>query len=79
MSKFYGTVIGSARTPATRRGHSNILTSAQSFDGSVITHLSYRNDELTVRIEIADESSVYGETYFIGTLEELKETLRRSK
>ena len=76
MSKFYGTVIGSGKTPATRRGFTSIATAAQSFDGSVITELKYKDGDLIVTIEIADGSATSGYRYFTGTMDEFKNVLR---
>lgn len=78
MSRFYGTVEGQSSTCATRRGSSFIRTSAQSYDGSVITELTYNeNEELIVKIGIAKGSSCYSdETLFKGTIKQLKEKLK---
>lgn len=76
MSAFYGTVIGSAQTPATRRGYSDIKVAAQSWDGSVITRLYYKDDELMCQLQTVEGSSTYGYTIFEGTLEELKARLK---
>ena len=78
MSKFYGTIIGQARTPATRCGSKKIRTAAQSYDGSVITELSYDNEsnELMVEIEVNDGTSMFGRTIFRGTFNEFIEKLR---
>lgn len=77
MSRFYGQVEGMAETIATRRGSNFIKSSAQSWDGSVITRLSYdENDVLKIQIELSDKSSFSGGwsiPSFYGTLEELKE------
>lgn len=77
MSKFYGCVRGN-RGCATRGGSANsgFKASAQSYDGSVITYLDYDHDNnLRVRIDLADGSSSYGDMKFSGTFEELKEAL----
>ena len=72
MSKFYGTVVGNANTAATRRGTSDIRVCAQSYDGSLITNLSYDRDKnLMVSIEYADDSATYGRTLFYGTMDAL--------
>jgi len=73
MSKFYGTVSGSAQTEATRRGHDSIRVSAQSWDGSLITRMHYNSDgELVVQLDVSDtSSSCYGRPVFAGTLSEL--------
>ena len=78
MSRFYGTVEGQSSTCATRRGNKNILVAAQSYDGSVITELTYNeNEELIVSIGIAKGSSCYSdETLFKGTIKQLKEKLK---
>ena len=70
MAKFYGQVNG-GRGTATRTGGRNIRTAAQSYDGSVITELSY-NDEgkLIVDVCAADYSTSYGRRIFYGTYEE---------
>jgi len=77
MSKFYGMVRGN-RGCATRGGSANsgFKASAQSYNGSVITYLDYdQNNQLKVRIDLADGSSSYGDMKFSGTFEELKEAL----
>lgn len=77
MSKFYGQVEGSAQTIATRRGFRDIKSSAQSWDGSVITRLFYDDDgKLNINIQLSDDSSFYGCSYFTGTLDELKAKLK---
>ena len=76
MSKFYGSVQGN-RGAATRGGHSMIKTSAQSYNGSVITYLSYDEDKLMVEVCVSDESSSYGKRIFYGTFEEFKTKLER--
>lgn len=78
MSKFYGTVDGNlTKTNGTNRGSQYIKTSAQSYDGSVITTLNYNNEnELIINIELNDDSNTYGKTElpsFNGTLEQLME------
>lgn len=59
MSKFYSTCYeyGSSRSSATRCGHRNIYAAAQSWDGSVITGLSYNDaGDLIIQIQVADDS-----------------------
>jgi len=76
MSKFYGQVFGASNTSASRRGHSEIHVSAQSYDGSVITRMFYdRKDRLIVDIQMSDGSSSYGDTVFHGTFDDLKKKL----
>ena len=76
MSKFYGQVFGAANTSASRRGHSEIHVSAQSYEGSGITRMFYDcNDRLVVDIQMSDGSSSYGNTVFHGTFDVLKKKL----
>lgn len=76
MSKFYGTVVGQARTDATRRGGRDIRVCAQSWDGSIITRLSYNDkDELMVELQYHETSNTYGKTVFYGTIGELLQKL----
>ena len=71
MAKFYGSIQGN-RGAATRMGHQSIKASVQSYDGSVITELSYNDEgQLLVDVSVAkDESSAYGQRLFLGTMEE---------
>lgn len=78
MAKFYGTVDGNlTKTNGTNRGSEYIKASVQSYDGSVITKLTYVNDELKVSISVNESSDTSGTELFYGTLEELKERLRK--
>ena len=45
-------------------------SSVQSYDGSVITYMSYDNDNLMVEICVSDYSSSYGSRIFYGTFDE---------
>ena len=77
MSKFYGSVRGE-RGPATRGGHHSITTTAQSYDGSIITELSYNYaDELMVNISVSNESTTYGRQIFYGTFDEYIDKLTK--
>ena len=81
MATFYGQISGNRGT-ASRLGTktSGLTVSAQSWDGSVITQLSYDSkDTLKVKLSIDDGSSFYGETVFNGTLEELKAIFKKAK
>jgi hypothetical protein len=72
MAKFYGSIQGN-RGAATRMGHQSIKASVQSYDGSVITELSYNEEgQLLVDVSVAkDESTSYrGTRLFYGTLDE---------
>lgn len=75
MAKFYGQVVGE-RQAATRTGHRRIKASAQSWDGSVSTELTYENDNLMVAIQVASGSSAYGQQIFYGTFEEFINKLK---
>ena len=76
MAKFYGQVNG-GRGTATRVGHRNIRTAAQSYDGSVITELTY-NDEGKLMVDVCtdDYSTSYGRRIFYGTFEEFVAKLK---
>ena len=77
MSAFYGMVQGN-RGSATRGGSraSGFKSSAQSYDGSVITYLDYDgNDILMVTIEVSDGSSSFGNRIFCGTFEQFVKKL----
>ena len=76
MAKFYGSIQGN-RGEATRMGHSSIKSSVQSYDGSVITYLSYEGDKLMVEVCTSDESSSYGRRIFYGTFDEFISKLER--
>lgn len=80
MATFYGTVEGN-RSEATRCGsaQSGIRASAQSFDGSVIVRLRYRDGELMVDIATSDGSDCYGLSKWYGTFNEFKELLEGAK
>ena len=79
MSAFYGMVQGN-RGAATRGGsrNSGFRSTAQSWDGSIITRLSYnQDDELMVSIEVAEGSAPYGNNIFYGTFQEYIEKLQK--
>lgn len=77
MARFYATIQGN-RSPATRMGHQSIKAAAQSYDGSVITELSYNEeDKLMVDVCVSEgSSSTYGNRIFYGTFDEYVAKLR---
>lgn len=78
MATYYGQVKGYADITASRRGskESDIKASCQSWDGSLITSMWYRDGRLMVLIETAEGSSFKGErTLFRGTFQQLCERL----
>lgn len=77
MSKFYGVVMGDmSQTNATRRGSNHIKTSAQSFNGSVQTELSYDSDgRLIVTVSVCEGTGYSGIIIFCGTFDEFKRKL----
>ena len=80
MSMFYGQVEGQAETIASRRGsrNSGIKTSAQSWEGSVIVRMHEGEDgEPRVDIQISNDSDFWGQSYFYGTIDELKTQLEK--
>lgn len=81
MSKLYGSIQG-CRGAATRCGTSLMKASVQSYDGSVITYMSYDKnssdeDNLMVEVCVSKESSAYGRRIFYGTFEEFVNKLER--
>lgn len=82
MSAFYGTIEGQ-RGPAIRCGSkgSGIKAAAQSWDGSVIINLRYKNYDdgpLMVQVNTSDGSSAYGAQIWEGTFSEFKELLEHA-
>lgn len=78
MSTFYGMVQGN-RGAATRGGSraSGFKSSVQSWNGSIITQMSYdEDDNLMVDISYSTGSSCYGTTIFHGTFDEYLAKLR---
>lgn len=78
MSKYYGSTyaINGKTTVAGRRGFKGIRSAAQTWDGSIIAIAKDQEDGKTIfEIELSDESSLYGNTVFSGTLDELKAKL----
>lgn len=76
MSKLYGSIQGN-RGAATRTGSSLMKSSVQSYDGSVITYMSYDKDNLMVEVCVSDYSSSYGSRIFYGTFDEYVTKLKR--
>ena len=80
MAKFYGTVDGNlTKTNGTNRGSQYIKSSVQSYDGSVITELTYKGEKLYVSVSVDDDSATRGTELFYGTFEEFKECLKAWK
>lgn len=80
MSKYYGETLGynsrGSGSVASRCGHTGIRSAAQSWDGSLIAVIREDKDGNPIfELEISDESSIYGETVFSGTLDELETQL----
>jgi hypothetical protein len=79
MSKFYGSLQGN-RGVVTRGGSnsSGIKSSLQSWNGSVISQLSYNdNNELCIRVEVSKGSNRYGDLVFSGTVDEFITKLKK--
>ena len=74
MAKFYGTIQGN-RGMGTRLGTQEIRTSAQSWDGSIITKLYYDEKDLNVIIATDESSSPYGEIKFNGKFKNFQHLL----
>ena len=76
MSRFYAKIIGNAKKETTGRGNNDIRVAAMSWNGSVITTLSYdQSGELIVDIETSEDSASSGRLKFRGTFEEFKRIL----
>ena len=77
MATFYGSIKGS-RGEATRCGtkNSGIKASVQSWNGSVISELSYDEDKLMVRVSTSTGSSSLGTQIFYGTFDEFVNKLK---
>lgn len=69
MAKFYGSIQGD-KGAATRMGHSSIRSSVQSYNGSLISYMSYVGDKLMLELCVSDGSSATGRTIFYGVFEE---------
>lgn len=79
MSKLYGTIVGQAKTKATRRGSSEIRASVQSWNGSIIMEMYYDDDDvLSLRVEKADGSKIKGECIWNGSFDKFVGMCRRS-
>lgn len=79
MASFYGTVKGN-RAEFGRGGtkESGLRVAAHAKDGSVIMEMSKgEKDETEVRISIADSPMADGEVVFEGSIEDLREILKR--
>lgn len=82
MAKFYGLVKGynntGSRGSVTRLGSTGIKAAAQSYNGSVITELSYNEEgKLAVAIYTSEASDSCGSLEWSGTFEDFKKQLRK--
>ena len=64
MSTFYGTIEGQSKTNATRRGFKDIKVSAQSWEGSLITRLYYKDNVLMCELEHSKGSDTQGDIIY---------------
>ena len=69
MAKIYGSIQGD-KGAATRMGNSSIKSSVQSWDGSLISSMSYKGDKLMLELCVSKGSASCGKTIFYGTFEE---------
>lgn len=69
MAKFYGSLQGN-KGAVTRMGNSSIKSSVQSYNGSLISYMSYVGDKLMLELCVSDGSSATGRTIFYGAFEE---------
>lgn len=81
MSKLYTQASGDlSKTNGTRRGSKEVSASVQSYAGSVIVRMEYKDETPVVRLEISkDDSSFYGREIFKGTIEDLEKLLTPCK
>lgn len=79
MAVFYGQVDGTAQTVASRRGSNNIKASVQSWNGSIITTLRYKEDELWITVDYDEGSSFYGKTIYDGSVQDFVEMCKEWK
>jgi hypothetical protein len=75
MARFYGSLVGN-RGEATRCGHSRIKASCQSWNGSIVTEMTYVDDKLMVSVSTGDGSTSIGRQIFYGTFDEYVEKLK---
>lgn len=69
MAKFYGSLQGN-KGAVTRMGNSMIKSSVQSWNGSLISCMTYEGDKLMLELCVSEGSSSSGRTIFHGTFEE---------
>lgn len=81
MARYYGTVSGAGSTRSTRTGtrSTGLETSAQTYTGSLIVHVSPDENDNDLWDISVDESgsSTRGRLVFIGTLQELVNKLEK--
>lgn len=76
MAKFYGSLQGN-KGAVTRMGSSCIKSSVQSWDGSLISRMSYNGDKLMLELSVSKGSASCGKTIFYGTFEEFVNKFER--
>ena len=76
MAKFYGSLQGN-KGAVTRMGSSCIKSSVQSWDGSLISCMSYKGDKLMLELSVSKGSASCGKTIFYGTFEEFVNKFER--
>ena len=83
MAKTYCTCIGMRGERTARGGRDGVRTSAQSYDGSIIVHNWYDDeDKLHVRVGTNDGSSCcsdWNSEDFVGSFEEFKALLKLNR
>ena len=76
MAKFYGSLQGN-KGAVTRMGSSCIKSSVQSWDGSLISCMSYNGDKLMLELSVSKGRASCGKTIFYGTFEEFVNKFER--
>ena len=74
MSRFYGTVVGSANTPATRRGVRSIFAHPRGWDvGVTVSGYVGDNDSDTFDVRISGCSNDSGPTIPLATIQRMRD------
>ena len=72
----YEQVLRNDKTNATRRGFQHIKAAVQSWDGSIITRLTYKGADLMIEVQYSDTSETTGESLFYGTVADFVKLLK---
>lgn len=78
MAKFFATAWGD-RGPVHRTSNHSMTTACQSYDGSIITELSYDKEtgKLMVDISTSEDKTIYGKRLWYGSFEDFVKQLQK--